>query len=252
MAGASRPAPPPDLAHALRSIPPPGLPSASRAAPPPDLANESALWRAGWSRIVGGDACGLGCLSGPIVAAAVILPVGCAVLPGVRDSKLVGAAQREQLIDEIRAQAVAIGVGAASVAEVEQLNVRTAEILALRRAVVRLGGHDHVLIDGRPSKHVDFGPYTAIVDGDATCYSIACASIVAKVVRDRLMRKLARRHPEYGWEHNVGYGTPGHLAALRTYGPTAFHRRSYQPVRSVLLGQAAATAGSGEAMAGVA
>jgi ribonuclease HII len=104
----------------------------------------------------------------------------------------------------------------------------------MRRALARIGPYDHALIDGRPIKDPAIGPHTAIVDGDATCYSIACASIVAKVVRDRLMEKLARRHPGYGWEHNAGYGSAEHMRALRLLGVTPYHRRSYQPVREAL------------------
>jgi ribonuclease HII len=161
------------------------------------------------------------------------------MIEGVRDSKMLSAAQRERLIDEIRAQALAVGVGAASVAEIERLNVRNAEILALRRALARLGPVDHVLVDGKPHRNIDFGPYTAIVDGDASSYSIACASIVAKVVRDRLMARLAARYPLYGWASNVGYSTRQHLDALTAHGPSPFHRRTYAPVR---LGSAAAPA----------
>ena len=102
----------------------------------------------------------------------------------------------------------------------------------------RLGGHDHVLVDGLPIRGFEghVGSYTAIVDGDATCYSIACASIVAKVVRDRLMARLSARHPGYGWERNAGYPTAEHRAALRTLGVTAFHRRSFAPIQIALLG----------------
>ncbi|HEY3107638.1 MAG TPA: ribonuclease HII [Chloroflexota bacterium] len=200
----------------------------------PDLAVEAEHWRAGRARVAGGDGVGLGCLCGPVVAAAVMLPPGCAMIEGVRDSKTLSAAQRQRLIDRIRDQAVAIGVGAASVAEIERLNVRNAEILALRRALARLGRYDHVLIDGKPHRNIDFGPYTAIVDGDASSYTIACASIVAKVVRDRLMERLAARYPVYGWARNVGYSTRQHLDAIAAHGLTPFHRRSYAPVRARL------------------
>jgi ribonuclease HII len=200
----------------------------------PDLTVEAAHWRASRWRVAGGDGVGLGCLSGPVVAAAVILPPDCQMIEGVRDSKLLSAAQRERLIDEIRAQAVAVGVGAASVAEIERVNVRNAEILALRRALARLGPYDHVLVDGKPHRNIDFRPYTAIVDGDASSYTIACASIVAKVVRDRLMERLARRYPAYGWQRNVGYSTRQHLDAIASNGPTPFHRRTYAPVRATL------------------
>jgi hypothetical protein len=102
------------------------------------------------------------------------------------------------------------------------------------RALRRIGAYDHALIDGRDVRDVDLGPHTAVVDGDATSFAIACASIVAKVTRDRLMVKLAARHPAYGWEHNVGYSTRAHLAAMREHGLTCYHRRGYQPVRAIL------------------
>jgi ribonuclease HII len=198
----------------------------------PDLAAEADHWRAGRERVAGGDGVGLGCLSGPVVAAVVILPPGCSVIEGVRDSKMLSAAQRGRLIDQIRGQAVAVGVGAASVAEIERLNIRNAEILALRRALARVGPYDHVLVDGKPHRSIDFGPYTAIVDGDALSYTIACASIVAKVVRDRLMERLGARYPAYGWDHNVGYSTRQHLDAIAAHGPTPFHRRTYAPIKA--------------------
>ncbi len=151
---------------------------------------------------------------------------------------MLSSVQRERLDPIIRARAVAFGIGAASVAEIDRLNIYHATHLAMRRAIARLGGHDHVLVDGNRivgfEAHV--GPYTSIVDGDATCYSIACASIVAKVVRDRLMTRLAERYPGYGWEHNAGYATPDHREALATLGPTPFHRRSFAPVQAAVHG----------------
>ena len=204
----------------------------------PQLRPERELWRAGMVRIAGVDEVGVAPTCGPVVAAAVIMAPDCRRIPGVRDSKTLSAAQRERLDPIIRRRAVAIGVGAASVAEIDRLNIYHATHLAMRRAIARLGGHDHVLVDGNRivgfEAHV--GPYTSIVDGDATCYSIACASVVAKVVRDRLMSRLAMRYPGYGWEHNAGYATPDHRKALATLGPTPFHRRSFAPVQAAIHG----------------
>jgi ribonuclease HII len=204
----------------------------------PRLRPERELWRAGLSRIAGVDEVGVAPTCGPVVAAAVIMAPDCRRIAGVRDSKTLSAAQRERLDPIIRRRAVAFGVGAASVAEIDRLNIYHATHLAMRRAIARLGGHDHVLVDG--NRIVGFeghvGPYTSIVDGDATCYSIACASIVAKVVRDRLMHRLAARYPGYGWEHNAGYATADHRAALQRLGPTPFHRRSFAPVQAALHG----------------
>ncbi len=204
----------------------------------PRLRPEHRLWRSGLRRIAGVDEVGVAPTCGPVVAAAVIMPPNARKIPGVRDSKMLSSVQRERLDPIIRARAVAFGVGAASVAEIDRLNIYHATHLAMRRAIARLGGHDHVLVDGNRivgfEAHV--GPYTSIVDGDATCYSIACASIVAKVVRDRLMSRLAQRYPGYGWEHNAGYATPDHREALATLGPTPFHRRSFAPVQAAIHG----------------
>lgn len=197
----------------------------------PSLIVESALWAAGKLRVVGVDEVGIGPICGPVVAAAVLIPSYCVQVAGARDSKAVPASEREILDREIRIQAIAVGIGAASVAEIERLNIRVASHLAMRRALARIGRYDHALVDGRPIRDVDLGPHTAIVDGDASSYAIACASIVAKVTRDRLMRKLGRRFPGYGWESNAGYGTPGHLAALAAAGVTPYHRATFAPVR---------------------
>jgi ribonuclease HII len=204
----------------------------------PTLRFERSHWREGQSRIVGVDEVGVAPASGPVVAAAVIMRPDCKRIRGVRDSKTLSAAQRERLAVIIRRRAVAVGVGAASVEEIDRLNIRNATHLAMRRAIHRIGERDHVLVDGlRISGFEDeVGPYTAIVDGDARCYSIACASVVAKVVRDRLMTQLAARHPGYGWEHNAGYATAEHRAAMNELGLTAFHRRSFITTQRILFG----------------
>jgi len=148
------------------------------------------------------------------------------------------AAQRERLAPVIRRRAVAVGIGAASVADIDRLNIYHATHLAMLRAIARLGGHDHVLVDGLRIANFEqqVGPYTAIVDGDALVYSIACASVVAKTVRDRMMSMLAVRYPEYGWERNSGYATREHRAAIREHGLTPHHRRSFQALHILLAG----------------
>ena len=208
----------------------------------PSLQVERRLWESGKRRVVGVDEAGLGPLAGPVVAAAFRLRPGSQMIDGVRDSKSLSSRQRERLFREIMQQAVAVGVGAASVKEIEQMNILNASRLAMCRAIARAGPHDHLLVDGRDFASSSFGPHTAIVGGDVSCYSIACASIVAKVVRDRLMRKLAAFYPMYGWHRNMGYGTAEHLAALRRFGPSPFHRRGYAPIRG-LLGLAAPPSG---------
>ena len=158
----------------------------------PTLRHERRLWNEGLVRVVGVDEVGVAPTCGAVVAAAVIMQPGCHRIPGVRDSKTLSMAQRERLAPIIRQRAVAIGVGAASVREIDQLNIYHATHLAMRRAIARLGGHEHVLVDGNriAGFEAQVGPYTNIVDGDAKVYSIACASVVAKVVRDRMMAKL--------------------------------------------------------------
>src|SRR6186713_2430162 len=205
----------------------------------PTLRQERRLWNDGLVRVAGVDEVGVAPTCGAVVAAAVIMNPGCHRIPGVRDSKTLSPAQRERLAPLIRKRAVAVGVGAASVTEIDQLNIYHATHLAMRRAIARLGGHDHVLVDGNRIAGFEHkvGPYTAIVDGDAKCYTIACASVVAKVVRDRMMARLAARYPEYGWERNQGYATREHRAAMRAYGLTPFHRRSFPAVHATIAGE---------------
>jgi ribonuclease HII len=205
----------------------------------PTLRFERRLWRNGLSRIAGVDEVGVAPTCGAVVAAAVILKPNARPIPGVRDSKTLSAAQRERLAPLIRQRAVAIGVGAASVAEIDRLNIYHATHLAMRRAIARLGGHEHVLVDGNRIAGFEtaVGPYTAIVDGDALCYTISCASVVAKVVRDRMMARLAARYPGYGWERNQGYATREHREAVRALGLTPFHRRSFLALQRTLAGE---------------
>jgi ribonuclease HII len=205
----------------------------------PSLRRERSLWNAGRVRIAGVDEVGVAPTSGAVVAAAVIMAEGCHRIPGVRDSKTLSAGQREKLYPIIRRRAVAIGVGAASVPEIDRLNIYHATHLAMRRAIGRLGGHDHVLVDGNRIAGFEqqVGEYTAIVDGDALCYTIACASVIAKVIRDRMMTRLAARYPEYGWDRNSGYATREHRAAMRAYGLTPFHRRSFPAVHATIAGE---------------
>jgi ribonuclease HII len=204
----------------------------------PSLRFERPLWRDGAVRVVGVDEVGVAPTCGAVVAAAVIVRPHARRIPGVRDSKTLSALQRERLAPIIRRRAVSVGVGAASVREIDAINIYHATHLAMRRAVARLGGHDHVLVDGNRIAGFEaaVGPYTAIVDGDAKCYSIACASIVAKVVRDRMMGRLAARYPGYGWERNQGYATREHRDAVRRLGLTPFHRRSFLALQRTLAG----------------
>jgi ribonuclease HII len=211
----------------------------------PDLAREAAAWSEG-RLLLGVDEVGRGPLAGPVVAAAVVFPASHAPLDGVRDSKTLSAVHRERLAPAILAAAVAAAVGAASVGEIDRLNIRVATGLAMQRAVDRILGPRRprgastvplevvVLLDGLPMPELG-RPHQSLVDGDALCYSVAAAGILAKTVRDRLMSRLAGRHPGFGWESNMGYGTALHLAALAARGPTCHHRRSFSPVAQMPL-----------------
>jgi ribonuclease HII len=200
---------------------------------------ERRLAREGYQLILGVDEVGVACSSGPVVACALAMPSERRMIKGVRDSKTLSAAQRERLAVLIRRQAVSVGVGAASVAEIDRLNIYHATHLAMRRAIARAGEHDFVIVDGRRIRGFEehAGPYRAIVDADALCYVVACASIVAKVTRDRLMRRLAARYPGYGWERNAGYATPDHRHGLAEHGVTPHHRRSFITTQRVLAGE---------------
>jgi ribonuclease HII len=204
----------------------------------PTLRHERRLWNDGLTRVAGVDEVGVAPTCGAVVAAAVIMKPGCHRIPGVRDSKTLSMAQREKLAPLIRKRALAVGVGAASVREIDQLNIYHATHLAMRRAIARVGGHDHVIVDGNRivGFEAEVGPYTNVVDGDAKVYSIACASVLAKVVRDRMMARLAVRYPGYGWEHNQGYATRDHRDAIRRLGLTPFHRRSFLALQRTLAG----------------
>jgi ribonuclease HII len=145
------------------------------------------------------------------------------------------AKQRERVFQAVQDQAVAVGLGMATVMEIDAVNVLQASYLAMNRALMRVRPVDHALIDGRSIKPGKISvEHTTIIDGDAHSYAIACASVIAKVRRDRLMRRLAQRFPGYGWERNAGYGTKQHREAMIQLGVTPWHRRSYAPVQQVM------------------
>ena len=184
--------------------------------------------------LAGVDEAGRGPLAGPVVAAAVILDE-LAPIKGLRDSKLLTARARERLFDEIRARALCCSIAQASVEEIDTLNILQATLLAMQRAVdgLRLRPHK-VLVDGNRLPTLTMAAQ-AIVKGDAKVRAISAASILAKVYRDRLCQELHARHPEYGFGGHKGYPTAAHLAALRTHGPCVQHRRSFAPVRALLV-----------------
>ncbi|HUQ47066.1 MAG TPA: ribonuclease HII [Gemmatimonadaceae bacterium] len=185
--------------------------------------------------LAGVDEVGRGPLAGPVVACAVIMPPDMKAIRGVDDSKMLTPAERVKLCARIQERALSFALGAASVREIERLNIYQASVLAMRRALGRLHVQpDHVIIDGKTMRTLPVA-HTAIVHGDARCHSIACASIIAKVTRDRLMARLALRYPGYTWERNAGYTTKAHIRGLDSHGITPHHRRSFVRVSQLAL-----------------
>jgi ribonuclease HII len=189
--------------------------------------------RCGYRRIAGLDEAGRGPLAGPVVAAAVVLPRRCRLL-GLNDSKQVGEPERARLFDDIVHRATAVGIGAATEGEIDCLNILHATQLAMRRALQALSlPPDFLLLDAVTLPGLSV-PQRSIIKGDGLSCSIAAASIVAKVVRDRLMVEYHRWYPQYNFSEHKGYGTPDHLHLLREHGPCAIHRRSFAPVYRLL------------------
>lgn len=193
----------------------------------PDFAFEQSAAAKGFSAVCGVDEAGRGPLAGPVCAAAVILP-GNAQLPGLNDSKKLSAKRREQLYLQIIDQALSFGIAFASVEEIEELNILNATFLAMNRAIAALQSPaDYALIDGNRTPNDCPVPCEAVVKGDAKSMSIAAASILAKVTRDRYMQKLDEKYPQYGFAQHAGYGTKAHIAAIKLYGPSPVHRPSF-------------------------
>jgi ribonuclease HII len=208
---------------------------------PPNLRLEREAWGAGRTVVVGMDEVGRGSWAGPLMIGAAVLPRDRRV-NGVRDSKALTEPQRERLFDRVADWCAAWSVGAASQEECDGLGMADAQRLAARRAIDGLGvTPDEVLVDGNWD-FVGLGCTRRIVRGDATCLSIATASILAKVTRDRVMRAEARHYPGYDFELNKGYPCPRHKMALAAYGPTAIHRRSWVFMEHLVFGIAGARA----------
>ncbi len=200
----------------------------------PGFDRERAFFAAGARVVAGVDEVGRGPLAGPVVAAAVVLDPERLPL-GANDSKKLSARARDELFEIIARDARAIAIGYGSVAEIERINIRAASLLAMRRAIEALTlAPDMALIDGNVLPPDLPCPARAIVKGDAISLSIAAASIVAKVTRDRLMARLHLLHPEYGFDRHAGYGTAAHLKALAEHGATDCHRRDFAPVAAAL------------------
>ena len=186
--------------------------------------------------LAGVDEVGRGPIAGPVVACAVIMPPDQPAIRGVDDSKKLTAEERARLAPRIRARAIAFGLGAASVNEIDRINIYHASALAMQRALSRLAVKpNHVIVDGNRIRTLPV-PHTPVPHGDARCYSIACASILAKVTRDFLMARLALRYPAYIWDHNAGYTTRDHVNGLIASGITPHHRRSFCRISELLVG----------------
>ena len=199
------------------------------------LERESALWEAGCRYVVGLDEVGRGPLAGPVIAGATVFERGGACIEGLRDSKQMTAKERERVAAEIREVALFWSLAAASVREIDRINIRRATALAMRRAIARLGViPDYILVDGLELPELGRS-HEALVKGDSSCQSIAAAAVLAKVVRDRLMNRLSVKYPDFGWSSNKGYATAQHLAALDTAGPSPHHRSSFTPVAQTRL-----------------
>jgi len=197
----------------------------------PTLALERRLWSSGYTHVAGLDEAGRGCLAGPVVAAAVVLPPEAEIV-GVADSKRLSANNRERALHEIERQALSVSVGVCSPQEIDRLNILHAAMEAMRRAASNCQpGPDFLLIDGNRCFPDSRWPYETIVKGDDKSQVIAAASIVAKVTRDRMMRQLHEEYPDYGWDSNVGYPTKQHYAALEAHGTTPHHRQSFRLFR---------------------
>ncbi|MDZ7642435.1 MAG: ribonuclease HII [Desulfurivibrio sp.] len=206
-----------------------------QAATSDTLAFERSLWARGYRLVAGTDEAGRGPLAGPVVAACVVLPVDCRCL--FQDSKQLSAKRRRELEAELDAlPGAAVGVGMASVAEIDGLNILQASLLAMCKAVEALAAApDFLLVDGKFTIPLEL-PQQALVKGDSRSASIAAASIVAKQRRDRLMAELHRQYPQYNFLQHKGYATAEHRRLLRRFGPCPEHRRSFKPVRELLAG----------------
>ena len=206
---------------------------ASYMANTPDFMIETALHKQGCAIVAGVDEVGRGPLAGPVMAAAVVLDPK-QIPQGLNDSKKLTRLRREAILPHIK-ETAQIGIGQASVAEIDRLNILRASHLAMQRAIAALPVcPDHVLIDGNMIPNGLALPATAVVRGDARSLSIAAASIVAKIRRDFVMYDLGQQYPGYFWEKNAGYPTKQHLTALQYLGVTPHHRRSFKPVHNIL------------------
>jgi ribonuclease HII len=201
----------------------------------PDYLFECEAWARGFRRVAGLDEVGCGPLAGPVVAAAVILPRRCRLMIGLRDSKRLNERQRERFYEHITQIALGMGVGIVEAGVIDAVNIREAARLAMEQALRQISpGPDYLILDALTLPKVSI-EQRVVIKGDGLCVSIAAASVIAKVTRDRLMVEADRCFPQYGFLAHKGYGTREHLRRLRRYGPCSLHRQSFRPVRQAGL-----------------
>lgn len=194
----------------------------------PTLDIETKLWNSGYECVAGLDEVGRGCFAGPVVVGAVIFSKDCVIPKGIADSKLLKPRQREKLAEEIKKCAICWAVAEVSVSAINKAGIGKATQIAFRKAVKNLSKKpDFVLIDAFYIKHFKRKSQKPIKDGDKICLSISAASIIAKVYRDKLMKNLAKKYPQYGFAKNKGYGTRSHQEAIKRYGLSRIHRKSF-------------------------
>ena len=204
----------------------------------PTLQLEEKLWSEGFIHVAGVDEAGKGPLAGPVTAGAVVIHNSRQIIDGVRDSKLLTSSQRGNLFDSICKQSTAYGIGIVSSDEIDSLGidfaVKKAMLLALSEIEKRLGAAlSFVIVDGSKTKILETYSTQRILKGGLYHYSIAAGSILAKVTRDRIMKKMHEKYPEYGFGQHVGYGTKKHMEAIKQYGPCLIHRKSFEPIKSM-------------------
>ncbi len=196
------------------------------------LAFERQAYAQGFEHVAGIDEVGRGPLAGPVVTAAVILPKNCKI-SGLNDSKKIPKSKHEAIFNEVQEKALAIGIGLVDNDTIDQVNIYQATKIAMLQAIEKLEVEPQCLLIDAMELDINL-PQKSIIKGDAKSASIAAASIVAKVTRDRLMTDYAQKYPYYDFEHNAGYGTAKHLAGLEVYGITPIHRKSYEPIKSMV------------------
>ena len=194
----------------------------------PTLDLEKSLWKKGYSLVCGIDEVGRGCFAGPVCAGAVVLPKNCGLIDGIADSKLLSPEKREKLDKLIREQAICWAVSEISVSVINKIGIGKATQMAFRKSIKMLSKKtDFVLVDAFYITHLNRKKQMAVKEGDAICASISAASIIAKVYRDKLMEKLHKKYPKYGFKKHKGYGTKKHCEAIKEHGLCRLHRTSF-------------------------